>query len=194
MKNLNYYFKQNSDKKIISKNNEADDNYDFMNMYIESTIFNFLPFSSQEFLREEINQPRQVEPYDIFNEILIDEKQHEKGDEKYNLIPKDKSKEILDKIDLFENNYFHNTIINEKENEIHIDNSQNHNLNKCSFKYNLKIAENTLPGAIISYMHNSGKLHSFDELIEYISPKFGSLKKSNGTMYKVNFYIKIHIF
>jgi len=212
MKNSDFYFVSNNDRIIKSYNNETDDlngkNNNEFDMDIESTIFNLLPFNSRDNFDDDNNfnnYPKDHDKlmYDMFNSVLMDDinlhndNNHYNDDKKYELKQNNKSKELIDRISLFETNYFNNNV--EKENNINkcsnVDILNGHHdkfhESKCHFKYNLKLAENSLPGAIINYMHDTGRYLSLDEIIQFISPKFSSLRKSNGSMYKVS-YIILH--
>jgi hypothetical protein len=53
------------------------------------------------------------------------------------------------------------------------------------FESNIKLAEGTLPGLIISLMYRENTPVSINFILTNVYPKFSELKKSNGTKYSV---------
>jgi hypothetical protein len=56
------------------------------------------------------------------------------------------------------------------------------------FESNIKLAEGTLPGLIISLMYRENCPVSINFILSNVYPKFSELKKVNGTKYSVFTY------
>ncbi len=55
------------------------------------------------------------------------------------------------------------------------------------FESNVKLAEGTLPGLIISLMYRENCPVAINFILTNIYPKFSELKKINGTKYSVKY-------
>ncbi len=130
-------------------------------------MLDFLPFNTQE------------NDYHFNNVFNFDYKSSFFGNNKYEKPDELNTKQIIDKLNSFEDNYFKKIVVEEDKIQVIETNSN------VSFKSNLMIAEKTLPGIIISYMHQRGEHVSEDEVLEYVKPKFNNLRKTNGAIYQV---------
>ena len=95
---------------------------------------------------------------------------------------KDKGEEVMEKISNYITNY-QEIIINQTAVK-----SQNH----FDLDSNVKLAENTLPGSIISLMKKEGHPLSINYIYERIKDRFLSFRKANGAKYKkdINIVLK----
>ena len=95
---------------------------------------------------------------------------------------KDKGEEVMEKISNYISNY-QEIIINQTAVK-----SQNH----FDLESNVKLAENTLPGSIISLMKKEGHPLSISFIREKIKDRFLSFRKANGAKYKkdINIVLK----
>ena len=95
---------------------------------------------------------------------------------------KDKGEEVMEKISNYISNY-QEIIINQTAVK-----SQNH----FDLESNVKLAENTLPGSIISLMKKEGHPLSISFICEKIKDRFLSFRKANGAKYKkdINIVLK----
>ena len=116
---------------------------------------------------------------DISNEQEInDNNSNIEKNNKLNSI-KDKGEEVMEKISNYISNY-QEIIINQTAVK-----SQNH----FDLDANIKLAENTLPGSIISLMKKEGIPLSINYISSKIKDKFLSFRKANGAKYKKDMYI-----
>ena len=95
---------------------------------------------------------------------------------------KDKGEEVMEKISNYISNY-QEIILNQTAVK-----SQNH----FDLDSNVKLAENTLPGSIISLMKKEGHPLNINYIYEHIKDKFLSFRKANGAKYKkdINIVLK----
>ena len=95
---------------------------------------------------------------------------------------KDKGEEVMEKISNYITNY-QEIILNQTAVK-----SQNH----FDLDSNVKLAENTLPGSIISLMKKEGHPLSINYISERIKDRFLSFRKANGAKYKkdINIVLK----
>ena len=95
---------------------------------------------------------------------------------------KDKGEEVMEKISNYITNY-QEIIINQTAVK-----SQNH----FDLDSNVKLAENTLPGSIISLMKKEGHPLNINYIYEKIKDRFLSFRKANGAKYKkdINIVLK----
>ena len=95
---------------------------------------------------------------------------------------KDKGEEVMEKISNYISNY-QEIIINQTAVK-----SQNH----FDLESNIKLAENTLPGSIISLMKKEGHPLNISFICEKIKDRFLSFRKANGAKYKkdINIVLK----
>jgi len=123
----------------------------------------------------DINNIEQINQNEI--NISISDSQLTKNN-KLNSI-KDKGEEVMEKISNYISNY-QEIIINQTAVK-----SQNH----FDLDANIKLAENTLPGSIISLMKKEGIPLSINYISSKIKDKFLSFRKANGAKYKKDMYI-----
>ena len=95
---------------------------------------------------------------------------------------KDKGEEVMEKISNYISNY-QDILINQAAVK-----SQNH----FDLDFNIKLAENTLPGSIISLMKKEGHPLNINYICEHIKDRFLSFRKANGAKYKkdINIVLK----
>ena len=95
---------------------------------------------------------------------------------------KDKGEEVMEKISNYISNY-QEIILNQTAVK-----SQNH----FDLDSNVKLAENTLPGSIISLMKKEGHPLNINYIYEHIKDRFLSFRKANGAKYKkdINIVLK----
>ena len=95
---------------------------------------------------------------------------------------KDKGEEVMEKISNYISNY-QDIILNQAAVK-----SQNH----FDLDSNIKLAENTLPGSIISLMKKEGHPLNINYICEHIKDRFLSFRKANGAKYKkdINIVLK----
>ena len=95
---------------------------------------------------------------------------------------KDKGEEVMEKISNYISNY-QDILINQAAVK-----SQNH----FDLDSNIKLAENTLPGSIISLMKKEGHPLNINYICEHIKDRFLSFRKANGAKYKkdINIVLK----
>ena len=92
---------------------------------------------------------------------------------------KDKGEEVMEKISNYISNY-QEIILNQTAVK-----SQNH----FDLESNIKLAENTLPGSIISLMKKEGHPLSISYISERIKDRFLSFRKANGAKYKKDIHV-----
>jgi len=134
----------------------------------KDSMLDYLPFNSldNEFVFNNI--------FDIdYSGSLFCNSKYEKYDDSLN------AKQIVERLNSFDNEYFKKVVV--EDNKINVENEK-----KLSFKSNLMIAEKTLPGIIISFMHDKDEYVSEEEILQFVSPKFNGLRKTNGALYQVN--------
>jgi len=160
---------------ISSSNNDNNNIKIFEDLDKKETMLDYLPFNSLE------NEYTFNNIFDIdFNCSLFSKNKHDKHDKYDDLL---NTKQIIERLNSFDNDYFKKIVVeDDKINTIEND-------RKLSFKSNLKIAERTLPGIIISFMHQKGEFISEDEIMDFVTPRFNSLRKTNGATYQVIFYL-----
>ena len=95
---------------------------------------------------------------------------------------KDKGEEVMEKISNYISNY-QDILLNQAAAK-----SQNH----FDLDSNIKLAENTLPGSIISLMKKEGHPLNINYICEHIKDRFLSFRKANGAKYKkdINIVLK----
>lgn len=153
-----------------SPNNDISPNSIFEKK--EDSMFDYLPFKNteeKELIFDNI--------FDIDYSAELFSTKYDKYD-KYDEID---TKQIIERLNSFDNDFFKKIVV-EDTNSLETD-------RKLSFKSNLMIAEKTLQGIIISFMHKKGEFVTEEDIINFITPKFTELRKTNGACYQVFYYI-----
>lgn len=96
-----------------------------------------------------------------------------------NILNQNKGEEIMEKISNYISNY----------QEILRNQTAVKSLNHFDLDNNIKLAENTLPGSIISLMKKEGHPISVNYIYEKIKDKFLSFRKANGAKYNGDIHI-----
>jgi hypothetical protein len=154
-------------------NLSSNDNYDNCNnknqIFDEKkdSMLNYLPFNSMD--NDFESTFNNIFNFD-YNGSLFSNNKNDKYDESVN------TKQILDRLNSFDDTYFKKIVV--EDNKV--------NSEKISFKSNLMIAEKTLPGLIISFMHDKTEFVSEEDIIMFVTPKFNGLRKTNGSFYQVS--------
>jgi hypothetical protein len=96
------------------------------------------------------------------------------------------SEQLIDKLNKMEQNY-NNIITNEIVSSPATSNLTFNQLDPkkkiCDLESNLILAENTLPGLIISMMHKENSPVSLNFILTHVYPKFDELRRANGSKY-----------
>ena len=175
MEDLNFYKHHpplNNEKEDIEMNFFSSINPELYDDYNINTIF---PFS-------DLKEDKYADV--IFPSMHLTELNDEISTSKFNSIDNkndlsniEEKEKIIEKISTYITNY--NNFINQESA------TQSRN-NDFDLNSNIKLAENTLPGSIISLMKKIGKPISKEVIYEHIKNNFSSFRKANGAKYNGN--------
>ena len=175
MEDLNFYKHHpplNNEKEDIEMNFFSSINPELYDDYNINTIF---PFS-------DLKEDKYADV--IFPSMHLTELNDEISTSKFNSIDNkndlsniEEKEKIIEKISTYLSNY--NNFINQESA------TQSRN-NDFDLNSNIKLAENTLPGSIISLMKKIGKPISKEVIYEHIKNNFSSFRKANGAKYNGN--------
>ena len=175
MEDLNFYKHHpplNNEKEDIEMNFFSSINPELYDDYNINTIF---PFS-------DLKEDKYADV--IFPSMHLTELNDEISTSKFNSIDNkndlsniEEKEKIIEKISTYITNY--NNFINQESP------TQSRN-NDFDLNSNIKLAENTLPGSIISLMKKIGKPISKEVIYEHIKNNFSSFRKANGAKYNGN--------
>ena len=175
MEDLNFYKHHpplNDEKEDIEMNFFSSINPELYDDYNINTIF---PFS-------DLKEDKYADV--IFPSMHLTELNDEISTSKFNSIDNkndlsniEEKEIIIEKISTYITNY--NNFINQESA------TQSRN-NDFDLNSNIKLAENTLPGSIISLMKKIGKPISKEVIYEHIKNNFSSFRKANGAKYNGN--------
>ena len=175
MEDLNFYKHHpplNNEKEDIEMNFFSSINPELYDEYNINTIF---PFS-------DLKEDKYADV--IFPSMHLTELNDEISTSKFNSIDNkndlsniEEKEKIIEKISTYITNY--NNFINQESA------TQSRN-NDFDLNSNIKLAENTLPGSIISLMKKIGKPISKEVIYEHIKNNFSSFRKANGAKYNGN--------
>ena len=175
MEDLNFYKHHpplNNEKEDIEMNFFSSINPE---LYDEYNINTILPFS-------DLKEDKYADV--IFPSMHLTELNDEISTSKFNSIDNkndlsniEEKEKIIEKISTYITNY--NNFINQESA------TQSRN-NDFDLNSNIKLAENTLPGSIISLMKKIGKPISKEVIYEHIKNNFSSFRKANGAKYNGN--------
>jgi hypothetical protein len=175
MEDLNFYKHHpplNDEKEDIEMNFFSSINPE---LYDEYNINTILPFS-------DLKEDKYADV--IFPSMHLTELNDEISTSKFNSIDNkndlsniEEKEKIIEKISTYITNY--NNFINQESA------TQSRN-NDFDLNSNIKLAENTLPGSIISLMKKIGKPISKEVIYEHIKNNFSSFRKANGAKYNGN--------